>query len=737
MRLLPFLLLFALPACGDDTTTATDSGLTDADADTDTDADTDADADGDTDTDTDTDTDADADADADTDTDTDTDTEVPNTPPTEPVISLSPTEPTTSDDLTCHVVIESSDADGDPVSYVFTWLIDEAPVLTTTSDTFSASLTLKGDAVRCLATPNDGTDDGPSATTDVVTVLNTAPSLDTVAISPDPAASGDTLTCSWAGFADPDGDSDLSTISWTVEGVEVSTTATLASGFTGHDRVTCTVTPYDGEQTGTPVSAELAIDNSPPSLSSATLTPTTATVEDTLTCTAGTTNDLDGDAVTLTWSWTADGVDLGHSDTTYDLSVDDDGAVFQCTITPSDADGDGTAVTSNEVTVQPGPEGSLDVTLHDFGTVDAGCVDTLTLTLSNPGSEALVVSSAALAGDAEFSHELITPTSIAAGDSVSIDVDFAPESEASFASLVTFATNDPRGDLELVLIGDGVWVSESEIHTATVTTPDVDVLFAVDLSCSMYDDVLDLGTYVADFADYLGSGGSDYQVAGIVTDDGCVQGSEPWIDSSTAEADIETAFNEMTDLSLMGSNTERAFMLWEAALAETGSGGCNEGLVRAGGTQLHLVGFSDEPEQSTNAYTDYVSDFEAYVDDPSDLIVHGIGGDYPSGCSTASAYTGIYEATVLTGGTLLSICTTDMAATLEDLGDAILGGRPTFDFALSGTPWDSSVITVLVNGSDVSGSWSWDATTNTISVDGSVLEDGDTVVIQYDGIGTC
>ena len=41
-----------------------------------------------------------------------------------------------------------------------------------------------------------------------VTIDNTAPSIDSVAIDPDPAAATDTLTCSYTGFDDADDDAD-------------------------------------------------------------------------------------------------------------------------------------------------------------------------------------------------------------------------------------------------------------------------------------------------------------------------------------------------------------------------------------------------------------------------------------------------------------------------------------------------------------------------------------------------
>jgi hypothetical protein len=77
------------------------------------------------------------------------------------------------------------------------------------------------------------------------------------------------------------------------------------------------------------------------------------------------------------------------------------------------------------------------------------------------------------------------------------------------------------------------------------------------------------------------------------------------------------------------SNTERAFTLFEACLEQSEPGGCNEGLLRPD-ADLHLVGISDEPEQSEHAWDHYLPLFEGYLADHSKLVVHGVGADNPT-----------------------------------------------------------------------------------------------------------
>ena len=162
----------------------------------------------------------------------------------------------------------------------------------------------------------------------------------------------------------------------------------------------------------------------------------------------------------------------------------------------------------------------------------------------------------------------------------------------------------------------------------------------------------------------------DYHVAVAVEDDGCVLGSDAYIDNTFSLSDAESTFETQADIYLTlgtyGANTERGFSLAEAASRRptSDSGGCNDGLYREEAA-LAIVHVSDEPEQSVNPYTYYVSLFQGMKADPDDVVIHAVAGDYPGGCGSAQAGTGYYEATVATGGLFLSICATDWGSHLE------------------------------------------------------------------------
>ena len=93
--------------------------------------------------------------------------EIQNTPPTAPEIHVEPTAPEEEDDLICVIDVESTDLDGDSISYTFSWTVDGAGFAGSTSttrpgDTVSSAHTAAGESWICTVTPFDGEDTGPS-----------------------------------------------------------------------------------------------------------------------------------------------------------------------------------------------------------------------------------------------------------------------------------------------------------------------------------------------------------------------------------------------------------------------------------------------------------------------------------------------------------------------------------------------------------------------------------------------
>ena len=276
---------------------------------------------------------------------------IENSPPTVSLVQLTPDPAGVEDTLTC-TPVGSADADGDSVSLAYSWTVNSVGI-SDTSNTLSGAF-VSGDAVACVVTPADSTDVGTAVTSNTVTIGNTAPTIDSVTLTPTSAQVSDTLTCTPNGAADADGDSVSTAYSWEVGGVVISaTTDTLASpDFASGDDVLCIVTPSDGTDSGTPVpSNTVTVDNTPPSLDTATLSPDPAYEADTVVCTPGTATDDDGDSVSYSYAWTVNGGSVSatsNSLTGTDFDKDDGVA---CVVTPNDGTDDGDPVTSDTLTI--------------------------------------------------------------------------------------------------------------------------------------------------------------------------------------------------------------------------------------------------------------------------------------------------------------------------------------------------------------------------------------------------
>jgi len=123
-----------------------------------------------------------------------------NTLPTAPTIGITPTEPEGgTDDLLCEILTTSSDADGDTVTYGFSWTNNGAVHTGAQLDDATSSLvpaidTDDNQTWLCTATPDDGEDAGPPglASVDIGEGGGVEPCVypdDTLVVSTGPASS--------------------------------------------------------------------------------------------------------------------------------------------------------------------------------------------------------------------------------------------------------------------------------------------------------------------------------------------------------------------------------------------------------------------------------------------------------------------------------------------------------------------------------------------------------------------
>lgn len=355
-----------------------------------------------------------------------------------------------------------------------------------------------------------------------------------------------------------------------------------------------------------------------------------------------------------------------------------------------------------------------------------GCRSGASAVLVNDGDGRATVSAVELSGEVfAWVTELELPLVLEAGQSLELPIWFAPTEEIDYEGLIVASSDDPAGPLAATLAAETTPL-EAVTDTWWQGPFDVlDVLFTVDQSGSMDDDARELGAQFTSLGGVLQAEGLDYQLAVVTADDGCLNDTIFTADTADGASRFAAAA-----VGAEGSYTEMGFTLAEHALAVTGSGQCNEGLLREDARTV-IVFVSDEPEQSSGAVADHIN---TLISGGTSVIMHAVAGPVPSGCSSAEAGRGYDEAVTATAGTFLSICD-DWADDLAELVTSS-GAEYRTSFPLSELP-DASTIEVSVNRGVADG-WYYDASSNSVTFGAVYLpETGDFVQIDYDLAPDC
>ena len=278
-----------------------------------------------------------------------------NTEPSLTGASLAPTDLFEASTVTC-VAEGWADVDSDPETIHYAWAVNGTPLVHTGSTLDGGSFS-KYDNIVCTTTPDDGDTTGAAVSSASVTVQNTAPSIGTATLSTTTPVEGDTLFVSFTGVTDDDGDTVSYQYAWHVNGVPVAYTTELSSAsFSKGQSVYVEVTPFDGVDSGLPVTSDTAtVQNTLPVLSSVTLSPDPVALTGTLTCSPGAVSDADSDYITFAHTWTVDSNPVAATSDTLDGSYFLAGSTVSCMATPHDGEGAGATVSSNSVVANHPP----------------------------------------------------------------------------------------------------------------------------------------------------------------------------------------------------------------------------------------------------------------------------------------------------------------------------------------------------------------------------------------------
>lgn len=177
---------------------------------------------------------------------------IDNSPPKIDSVSVTPSSPSTSDDLTA-TPSGWFDQDSDTEKYRMRWYKNGTLDTSETTSVFPASKTLRGDMLQAEFTPYDAYEDGDPVLSPTVTVGNGAPTAPGVKITPSAPQPSDDLTCAvTTPSTDIDGDAITYTFEWWQNGSKTTITSYIVDDtYTVHGDVwECRIYASDGLSTG-------------------------------------------------------------------------------------------------------------------------------------------------------------------------------------------------------------------------------------------------------------------------------------------------------------------------------------------------------------------------------------------------------------------------------------------------------------------------------------------------------
>ena len=406
--------------------------------------------------------------------------EVGNIAPLVTAAAISPgTGITTSTTLTCSA--SALDADLETPTLSYRWRTGAGTLLgagdTVTLDPGSVSPT---DTVQCEATAEDGFG-GTDARVVEVTVENTPPTVDSVAVSPSTGITTSSVLNCIATTSDADGEIPTVTYSWTTaSGTVLGSSSTLVLDprrVDPTDTVRCEATAEDGYGGTDSGSTEVTVENTDPVISAVTVTPSSGvTTTSTLTCSA-TATDADGETPTLTYAWTAGGASLGSGATlTLDPADVSPTDTVRCEATATDGyggtDSDSDAVTVDNtdpvisaVTVSPASSVTTSTRLTCSATVTDADGETPTLTY------AWTVGSTSLGSGASLT---LDPADVSPTDTVTCTATATDGYSGTDTGTDSVTVDNTEPTVDSIAISPSTGVTTSTRLTCTATASDED-----------------------------------------------------------------------------------------------------------------------------------------------------------------------------------------------------------------------------------------------------------------------
>jgi len=273
---------------------------------------------------------------------------VRNAPPTLGSFALDNLAPYRADLLT--LTYTAADADGDAFTQQLEWQVNGSAVVNP-GTTFDVSGSLPGDQIQVIITLADSSQSA-SYSSDIATVQNFLPVIDSASLS-DLNPLTDTVLELLYSSSDGDGDPVSASCQWLINGNTLAWTGFTLDGadyFQAGDLIEVWLDLDDGVGGSATQLLSATVENSPPSVVSAEISPDPAMASDDLSCDGLGWLDLDNDVENYQVEWSVDGAVVSTA-TTITTPLISQGQSVQCTLVPDDGLATGAQVLSAAVVV--------------------------------------------------------------------------------------------------------------------------------------------------------------------------------------------------------------------------------------------------------------------------------------------------------------------------------------------------------------------------------------------------
>lgn len=414
----------------------------------------------------------------------------------------------------------------------------------------------------------------------------------------------------------------------------------------------------------------------------------------------------------------------------------------------------------------------------DFGQIGVNCsTRDRIVAIYNTGSNTTVIERVEIPAGVSSEFQLATlpagipappGAAVAPGQSIELSVRYRAIDEGQDTGFFHIYERGRTDPYVVPLFGAGAIDPINEDHFEQLETPEVDILFVIDNSCSMSEEQAGLTANFQSFIQFADAQALDYRLAVVATDvDVCANPLSPnrpttmdqgqcgyFADGNGAgteqnpawrlitpdeQPSPDAAFSAIATQGINGSGLERGLEAAYMALSSPLITGWNAGFLRQD-AYLALIFISDEEDQSTNTVDFYVNYFLAIKGfrNTNLFSASAIVGDAPSGCGGFQADAGLRYIDVAnrTGGIFESICTSDWSSSLQNLGLSVFGYKSRFFLGnqpVAGTV-EVEIDGVAINGTAPSGQvrWNHDPTTNSVNFAPlAIPEPGSQIVVRY------